>query len=72
MPNVRKEEKQIKKDQHGVRDVREEVGEEIREGSRTQPIVKNPNRDKARGDWDRTGDHHDEGSSRSEEEDNRK
>jgi hypothetical protein len=67
MANVRREEKQIKKDQHSVREVREEVGEEIRDGSTTQPIVRNPNRDQARGDWDRTGDHHDENTSRAEE-----
>jgi len=55
MAGVRKEEKQIKKDQ---RDVREEVAEQLRDRD-SQPIVKNPNRDRARGDWDRTGDHHD-------------
>jgi hypothetical protein len=37
------------------------VLEEIRDGS-TLPRVENPNRDRARGDWDRTGDHHDEKS----------
>jgi len=58
MAGVRKEEKQIKKDQRGARDVREEVAEQLRDRD-SQPIVKNPNRDRARGDWDRTGDHHD-------------
>jgi hypothetical protein len=64
MADVRKEEKQIRKDQHGVREVRDEVAEQIRDGSDSQPLVKNPNRDRARGDWDRTGDHHDEGTGR--------
>jgi len=59
MAEVRKEEKQFKKDQQGARDVLEEVAEEIRDGRDSKPIVKNPNRDRARGDWDRTGDHHD-------------
>jgi hypothetical protein len=59
MSNVRREDKQIKKDQRGPREVREEIVEEVRDGSTTQPIVRNPNRDQARGDWDRTGDHHD-------------
>jgi hypothetical protein len=67
MANMRNDDKLIKKDQHGPREVREEVAEEIRDGSPTQPIVRNPNRDRERGDWDRTGDHHDEGTSRVEE-----
>jgi hypothetical protein len=62
MGNVRKEQHQVKKDQQGVREVREEVIEGVRDGSTVQPLVKNPNRDQARGDWDRTGDHHDEGT----------
>jgi hypothetical protein len=66
MSNVRKEEKQIKKDQQGPREVREEIIDEVRDGSTVQPLMKNPNRDQARGDWDRTGDHYDEGTSRSE------
>jgi hypothetical protein len=57
---VRRDEKQIKKDQQGPREVREEVSELIRDGSDSSPIIRNPNRDQARGDWDRTGDHHDE------------
>jgi hypothetical protein len=64
MANLRNEEKTIKKDQHGPREVREEVAEEIRDGNPMQPIVRNPNRDRARGDWDRTGDHHDEDPNR--------
>jgi hypothetical protein len=60
MPDVRRnDQKMLKKEQHGVRETREEVLEEIR-SSDVQPLVKNPNRDRARGDWDRTGDHHDE------------
>jgi len=60
MPDVRRNEaKSLKKEQHSVRETREEVLEEIR-SSDVQPLVKNSNRDRARGDWDRTGNHHDE------------
>jgi hypothetical protein len=60
MADARKEDKQLKRDQSVGRDVRTEVEEQMRDGADSQPIIKNPNRDKARGDWDRTGDHHDE------------
>ena len=66
MADARKDET-IKKDQRGPREIIEEANEEIRDGSTTKPQVKQPNRDRARGDWDRTGDRHDEGTSRSEE-----
>ena len=45
--------KTIKKDQNTSRDDRREVEEEIR-SSGTKPAIKNPNRDRARGDWDRS------------------
>jgi hypothetical protein len=61
MADVRREEKQIKKDQQGPREMREEVADQVRDGADSQPLIKNPNRDQARGDWDRTGLHHDEG-----------
>jgi hypothetical protein len=48
-----KTDKTIKKDQHSSRDDRQEVEEEIR-SSGTKPGIKNPNRDRARGDWDRS------------------
>jgi hypothetical protein len=67
MANQGNEEKTIKKDQQGPREVREEVAEEIRDGNPMQPIVRKPNRDRARGDFDRTGIHHDEGTSRADE-----
>ena len=51
--------KLLKKDQQLTREVRDEIGEEIRSGG-TKPLQRQPNRDRARGDWDRTGDHHDE------------
>jgi len=58
MADVRRnQDKQLKKEQTGVRETREEVLEEIRP-SDVQPLVKNSNRDRARGDWDRSGDHH--------------
>lgn len=56
--------KRIKKDQAGPREARQEVLEEIR-SSDAQPLIRQPNRDRARGDWDRTGDHQDVNSSRS-------
>jgi hypothetical protein len=64
MADVRKQDKQIKKDPSVGRDVRTEVEEQVRDGSDSQPLIKKPNRDRARGDWDRTGDHHDEGIGR--------
>ena len=69
MADVRREEKQIKKDQQGPREVREEVAERMREGADSQPVIKNPNRDQARGDWDRSGRRTDEGRSRDVEKD---
>jgi hypothetical protein len=45
--------KTLKKDQNTSRDDRREVEEEIR-SSGTKPAIKNPNRDRARGDWDRS------------------
>jgi hypothetical protein len=56
--------KRIKRDQLSPREVREEVAEEIRSSGAT-PLVRQPNRDRARGDWDRTGDPQDVGTSRS-------
>jgi hypothetical protein len=56
--------KGIKKDQAGPREVRQEVLEEIG-SSDAQPLIRQPNRDRARGDRDRTGDHQDVGRSRS-------
>jgi hypothetical protein len=69
MPNGnRGNEKQLKKDQQVRREVRQEVGEEIRSGGST-PLVRQPNRDQARGDWDRTGDHQDIDTSRAPDDD---
>lgn len=64
---VNRHDKLLKKDSSGPREARQELAEETRSGA-TKPQQKNPNRDRARGDWDRTGIHHDEGMSRSEEE----
>jgi hypothetical protein len=60
MADVRKQDKQLKKDQSVGREVRSDVEEHVRDRRDSQPLIKNPNRDQARGDWDRTGDHHDE------------
>ena len=57
MADTRKDPKQLKKDQRGAREIREEVGEQIRDRADAQPIIRNPNRDRARGDSDRTGKH---------------
>lgn len=59
----RGESKDLKKDQQVRREVLGEIGSEIAQ-ERTTPQYRNPNRDQARGDWDRSGRHADEGSSR--------
>ncbi len=55
--------REIKKDQQVRREVLGELGSEIAQ-DRTTPQYRNPNRDQARGDWDRSGRHADEGNSR--------
>ena len=67
MGEIKRSDKALRKDQNGARDVRREIGEEIR-SSATKPRQEHPNRDRARGDWDRTGYHHDEGMSRADDE----
>ena len=59
----RGESKELKKDQQVRREVLGELGSEIAQ-DRTTPHYRNPNRDQARGDWDRSGRHADEGNSR--------
>jgi hypothetical protein len=49
----RREDKKLKRDQRTPRDDRQEIEEETRSGG-TKPGIKNPNRDRARGDWDRS------------------
>ncbi len=66
MSDVRRNETSTRKDQRSPRDIRAEISEEIKSGS-IQPRQAHPNRDRARGDWDRTGNHYDQGTSRSEE-----
>ena len=62
----RGESKELKKDQKVRREALQEIGSEIvQQGS--APVYRNPNRDQARGDWDRTGRHTDEGNSRAPE-----
>ena len=55
--------KQIKKDQSVRRETLDEIGSEITQ-DRTGALYRNPNRDQARGDWDRTGRRTDEEMSR--------
>jgi hypothetical protein len=59
----RGEGKEIKKDQQVRREVLSEIGSEIAQ-DRTKAEYRNPNRDQARGDSDRSGRRTDEGSSR--------
>lgn len=66
MSEPRRSDKYRKKQPSIVRETLEEIGEEIRPGA-TKPRQENPNRDRARGDWDRTGAHHDEDLNRPEE-----
>src|SRR5436190_14512987 len=66
MAEIKRSDKQLKKNSRGPREVRDEIADQIR-SSGTKPRLQDPNRDRARGDWDRTGDHHDEGMSREEE-----
>jgi hypothetical protein len=49
----------LKKDQHAVRDVRDEIENEIHD-SAIKPIQRQVNRDRSRGDWDRSGLNHQE------------
>jgi len=55
--------KQIKKDPRVRRETLDEIGSEITQDG-SEAIYRNPNRDQARGDWDRSGRHADEGMSR--------
>ena len=50
--------KEIKKDQQVRREVLDDIGAEI--AQTPNPMYRNPNRDQARGDWDRSGRHGDE------------
>ena len=64
MSNGRRgENKEIKKDQQVRREVLQEIGSETVQ-DRTEARYRNPNRDQARGDWDRTGRRTDEDRSR--------
>ena len=64
----RGESKEIKKDQQVRREVLSDIGSEIAQDT-TAARYRNPNRDEARGDWDRTGRHTDEGNSRATDDD---
>ena len=59
----RGESKQLKKDQSIRRETLDEIGSEITQ-THSEPSYRNPNRDQARGDWDRTGRRTDEERSR--------
>ena len=55
--------KELKKDQQVRREALQELGSEIVQEN-PAPGYRNPNRDQARGDWDRSRSHHDEGNNR--------
>lgn len=57
--------RELKKDQQVRREVLSEIGSEITQ-AHTSATYRNPNRDQARGDWDRSHRHTDEGMSRDE------
>ena len=59
----RDEARELKKDQQVRREVLDEIGSEITQ-DHTDAQYRNPNRDQARGDWDRSRRHTDEGMSR--------
>ena len=61
----RGESKQLKKDQQMRQEVRDDIGAEVVQ-AHTGTQYRNPNRDHARGDWDRSRRHTDEGASRDE------
>ena len=61
----RGESKQHKRDQEVRREVLDEIGSEIVQ-AHTEPRYRNPNRDQARGDWDRSRRRTDENQSRDE------
>jgi hypothetical protein len=62
----RGESKEIKKDQMVRREVLQDISEETVQ-ERHEAHYRNPNRDQARGDWDRSRRHTDEGMTRDEE-----
>jgi hypothetical protein len=64
----RGEGKELKRDQQVRREVLSDIGSEIAQ-ERTTANYRNLNRDQARGDWDRSGRHTDEGSSRASDND---
>ena len=55
--------KELKRDQTVRREVLAEIGSEITQ-VHIEPTYRNPNRDQARGDWDRSGRRTDEERSR--------
>jgi hypothetical protein len=58
MAHESKLDKELRKDPTVARDVRNEIEELMRDGTDAKPLIKNPNRDQARGDADRSGLHH--------------
>lgn len=66
MPDRRRgENKELKKDQQVRREVLDELGTEVAQ-AHTGPTYRHLNRDQSRGDWDRSGRHTDEDTTRDE------
>ena len=63
MADVRRGVKELKRDQQVRREVLDDIGSEVDQAAIT-PQYRNPNRDQARGDWDRSRRHTDEGNTR--------
>ena len=63
----RGESKELKKDQQVRREVLDEIGSEIRPQEHITAQYRNPNRDQARGDSDRSRRHTDEDASREQD-----
>jgi hypothetical protein len=61
----RGESKELKRDQQVRREVLDEIGSEIVQDT-AATLYRNPNRDQARGDWDRSRRRTDAGNSRDE------
>ena len=62
----RGESKELRKDQQVRREVLDDIGSEITQ-ERSTAQYRNPNRDQARGDWDRSRRHTDEDPARNED-----
>ena len=63
----RGESKELRKDQQIRREVLDDIGSETTQERSTTAQYRNPNRDQARGDWDRSRRHTDEDPGREQD-----